>query len=64
MRQPRLDLMAGERARQIAAHPEVPPRIPDPTDPRCGQPLRTRERGGIAQRILDPTNRNWGELPE
>ncbi len=38
MRAPTSDPTAGTRARMISAHPEVPQRISDPTDPRYGQP--------------------------
>lgn len=64
MRPPNLDPMAGDRARRITARSGAPVRIPDPTDPRCGQPLRTGEQGSAPQQILDPTDPGYGELPE
>jgi hypothetical protein len=37
MRSSTLDLTAGERARRIRLHPDIPERISDPTDPRYGR---------------------------
>lgn len=40
MRRPQImDPTAGERAREIRAHPADPQRITDPTDPRYGELL-------------------------
>lgn len=52
------DSTAGMRAREISAHPGVPLRILDPTDPRYGE----LALGGEAQRIFDPTDRRCGQL--
>jgi hypothetical protein len=40
-----LDPPAGERARQMCKLPAPPPRIFDPTDPRCGPIVRNQSVG-------------------
>ncbi len=36
MRSPTLDPTAGERARRLRVHPDLPPRVSDPMDSRYG----------------------------
>lgn len=62
MRPAILDPTAGERARAIRARPTAPKSIPDPTDPRYGDPVPADEDPAIeALRILDPTGPECGE---
>jgi hypothetical protein len=63
MRPPTSDPTAGERAREIRAHPAAPHPIVDPTDPRHGtSPGGARAPSGAAGRVLDPTDPAYGEL--
>jgi hypothetical protein len=61
MRPQTFDPTAGERAREIRAHPGRPQRITDPTDPRYGK-LLDHAGASDAQRIVDPTDRECGEM--
>ncbi len=62
MRSPTLDPTAGERARGLRAHPHVSPRVSDPMDSRYGTVIAdTPTRGGLAWRIVDPTDPACGE---
>lgn len=64
MRSPTLDPTAGERARRIRLHPDIPERISDPTDPRYGQiPPAAPNYPRDARRIVDPTDPECGERP-
>ena len=62
MRSATLDPTAGERARRIQAHPEVPEHIVDPMDPRYGEltPSGATSIGSPA-RIVDPLDPDCGE---
>ena len=62
MRSPTLDPTAGERARRIQAHPEVPERIVDPMDSRYGEvtPSGVTSTGSRA-RIVDPMDPDCGK---
>lgn len=55
------DPTAGERARAIRVHPEVPQRISDPTDPRYGKVFPDPRERASAQRIWDATDPEYGE---
>lgn len=61
MRRTTFDPTAGERARAIHAHPEIPRPTLDPTDPRYRERSRdsSRPRGGT-QPVLDPTDPEYG----
>jgi hypothetical protein len=61
MTAPTLDLMAGERARAIHAHPGAPQSIPDPTDPRCREARDSQQTSGDSDRIFDPTDPEYGQ---
>ncbi len=54
------DVMAGDRARRIRAHPDEPERVVDPTDPRYGTPEREQTRSAPARE--DPTDPRPGHL--
>ena len=56
MRSPTLDPTAGERARQIAAHPGIGLPIADATDPRYGDRPRSIDGQAETWRIVDPTD--------
>jgi hypothetical protein len=60
---PTIDPMAGERARAIRANPEASQPIPDPTDPRCRKAFDSVPTTGDSDRILDPTDPEYGQLP-
>ena len=62
MRSPTLDLMAGERARRIQAHPEAPGRVSDPMDSRYGEVTPSGSTStGSPPRIVDPMDPDCGE---
>jgi hypothetical protein len=62
MRPPTLDVIAGQTAREIRAHPTARWPILDPTDPRSGERLRaSREDASLARRVCDPTDPKCGE---
>ena len=62
MRPPVSDLTAGKRARKIAADPDAPQRITDPTDRRYGESeLDSLNQPTDVQRIADPTDTEYGE---
>lgn len=64
MRPSTLDPTAGERARQIGAHPGAAQPILDPTDPRYGEfLLDPSEQASQVQRVFDPTNPRCGDAP-
>ncbi|MFZ0971692.1 MAG: hypothetical protein WAN22_05665 [Solirubrobacteraceae bacterium] len=54
-----VDVMAGERARTIRAHPDAVQRVPDPTDPRADK--SQKDEGDLAV-CEDPTDPRYGEL--
>lgn len=61
VRKASLDPTAGERARAIQSHPEVPQMVLDPTDRRYGRPRLddpARLAGELA--ITDPTDPEFG----
>jgi hypothetical protein len=61
MRPPTVDPTAGERAREIRAHPGARRRIPDPTAARYGELLPdSGELASDAPRTPDPTNPEYG----
>ncbi len=62
MRPHTLDPTAGERARNIQQHPEVPQHLEDPTDRRCGEfvPRATEHASGPGV-IVDPTDPACGD---
>jgi hypothetical protein len=62
MRPPILDPTAGKRARAIRAHLAAVVRIPDPTDPRCGELMPDTPEHGGAHRNFDPTDPEYGEM--
>jgi hypothetical protein len=55
------DPTAGERARAICEHPEIPQPVVDPTDPNLGA-VSPRSQGatGEARQIVDPTDPGCG----
>jgi hypothetical protein len=53
-----VDLLAGERARLIQRHPDVPLHVVDVTDPRWGKVVSTTTHGLWN---LDPTDPRCGE---
>ena len=62
MRRPTFDPTAGERAREIRAHPRTPQPITDPVDPRCGELISGAAEHAESQRIFDPTDPKCGQL--
>ena len=62
MRSHTLDPTAGERARRIRLHPDIPQRISDLMDSRYGEiPPAAPTYPGEARRIVDPTDPECGE---
>lgn len=62
MRALALDPTAGERARRIHAHPDVPERIPDPMDARWGAvPTDVPTHYEMTRPIVDPTDPECGD---
>jgi hypothetical protein len=50
-----MDITAGERARAIAMHPETPPPVFDPTDPRSARRPARRAPAPKGAAPTDPT---------
>lgn len=62
MRRQTFDPTAGERAREIRAHPGTPQRITDPLDPRYRELIFGVAEHADSQRISDPTDPKCDQL--